>query len=963
MTGYFNASGKLCVAATLVMLFLLPVLAQADSELPVNVDPQPSGPDLEQLTSILRSAPENGWVRVNNNQFKDVWTPTGLLVSPSKAPGSSPWTPRGIIAAWSGFAWDSRRGDVIIYGGGHANYGGNDVYRWRATTLSWERMSLPSDIDSLGPYPWLTVDGPDASPQAHHTYDGHLYLPIVDRFLTFGGAGFNAALPFVTPDPEGTWTVQGNPNTYRATGPYFFDPARADENKVGGLTGSHSQWDNPNLWVIGGEMWNNRDVPENLPNINFPRHFLENATGYKQENGKDVVFVHGAQSILSKYTINDLDDPTQDEWEQVGQGGGWGQSAGAYLPTLNLFVRISPNLFSYWNLSTPGPTNPNVPFVPAGNFVPTTLGDYNYGLGDYGMDYDAPRNRLLLWGGGGDVWALYPPAVVSPAGWEIEKLQSAPTQTPSPFPGAGVLGKWKYIAQIDAFIALEGWEAGNIWLYKPENWVEPDSDDPHITITEPTSEGYFLPNEDIVVTADTSNQASSIAQVELLLDGQTLAVLTEPPFTTTLTSVALGTYTFEAIATDSNGNRFISPRVTATVANHVNNPPSVSISSPVDGSAIEYFDGRIITLRADASDSDGTIAQVEFFLNGNSVGVDSTAPYSVDWEAQVGGQVVTAVATDNTNVTAVSAASQLNVTPAGGGDLLVLQNGLDGYSGTTDTYLDGFHTTTPKGGLGVIYSLANQFNPLVRFAIFANEGGPVPEGATITYAGLALYKSSFYEATYRAHPMLVDWVENQATWVNAATGIPWQGPGASGVNSDYAGGGSVAAQTGWNPDWIVFDVTDSVQSMSFGEQGNSGWQVITVTSNNNPKTFHSSEFAANPTLRPKLLLQIDENANRRPSVALTAPNGGQIYYSGDIITLEADATDPDGSVTQVEFFYDNAVLGVENVSLGVDATAPYTVTWSAAPNGNSTLTAVATDDAGATATSAPVNISSLPPGC
>ena len=173
----------------------------------------------------------------------------------------------------------------------------------------------------------------------------------------------------------------------------------------------------------------------------------------------------------------------------------------------------------------------------------------------------------------------------------------------------------------------------------------------------------------------------------------------------------------------------------------------------------------------------------------------------------------------------------------------------------------------------------------------------------------------------------------------------------------------MAAQTGWNPDWIVFDVTDSVQSMSFGEQGNSGWQVITVTSNNNPKTFHSSEFAANPTLRPKLLLQIDENANRRPSVALTAPNGGQIYYSGDIITLEADATDPDGSVTQVEFFYDNAVLGVENVSLGVDATAPYTVTWSAAPNGNSTLTAVATDDAGATATSAPVNISSLPPGC
>jgi len=948
MIGCLNAFGKLCISVPLVMIFLLPILAYSDSELPFDVDPRPSEPDLEQLISILRSTPENGWVRVNNNQFQDVWTPTGLLVSVSKASDSTPWDPRNIIPAWSSFAWDSRRGDLILYGGGHANYAGNDVYRWRATTLNWERMSLPSDITSPGPYPWLTVDGPNASPKAAHTYDNNIYLPIVDRLLTFGGPNFGLGSSYEIQDTDGT---------FRVTGPYFFDPARADENKVGGITGSHSQWDNPYLGVIGGEMWENRDVPKNQPDALFPRYFLEGSTGYTQENGKDVVFVHGEHTILSKYTINDIDDPTQDDWEQVGwNGGGWSQGAGAYLPTHDLFVRISPGLFSYWDLSTASPTNSSVAFVPNGpSLDPISLG--GYGLGDYGMDYDPSRNRFLLWGGGGDVYALYPPPDVSPDGWNIEKLENSVTPTPDADLGVewftGVLGKWKYIAQIDAFIALQHQFAGNIWIYKPENWIEPISDDPHITIAEPTSKGFFIPGDDIVVTAVTSNQESNIIQVELLLDGQTLAILTEPPYTTTLTSVMQGVYTFEAIATDDNGNSFISPRVSATVADHVNNPPLVSMSAPLAGS-IAYVDGRTITLSADASDSDGNIAQVEFFLNGSSLGVDATAPYSMIWEVHEGSHMLTAAATDNTGITTVSAAIAVNVTP---GDLIFLQDGLSGYSGTTDTFLDSYHTTLPKGSLQRLES--NKYGstrPLVRFAIFSNEGGPVPEGATITFAALFLYKSSSYNYTYRAHPLLIDWVENEATWIEAADGIPWHEPGAAGIGSDYAANGSPETYADDNRGWVVLDVTDTVQSMSLGEQSNNGWQLIAGTGNSNTKSFRASEYSADPTLRPKLILQFDENTNLRPSVALTAPNEGANYIKGDTIPLSAAANDPDGSVTQVDFFYNN-------VWLGVDTTAPYTLTWSNVPKGTHTLTAVATDDAYASATSAAVTINIPPPGC
>jgi hypothetical protein len=184
------------------MVFLLPILAYSDSELPFDVDPRPSEPDFEQLISILRSTPENGWVRVNNNQFQDVWTPEGLLVCVDKASNCTPWGPKSIISAWSSFAWDSRRGDLIIYGGGHANYGGNDVYRWRATTLNWERMSLPSDIASLGDYPWLTVDGPNASP-LRPSHAKPLHAAIMPR----GPQGFESlALLTDTRSPVGVHT-------------------------------------------------------------------------------------------------------------------------------------------------------------------------------------------------------------------------------------------------------------------------------------------------------------------------------------------------------------------------------------------------------------------------------------------------------------------------------------------------------------------------------------------------------------------------------------------------------------------------------------------------------------------------------------------------------------------------------------------------------------------------------------
>jgi hypothetical protein len=88
-------------------------------------------------------------------------------------------------------------------------------------------------------------------------------------------------------------------------------------------------------------------------------------------------------------------------------------------------------------------------------------------------------------------------------------------------------------------------------------------------------------------------------------------------------------------------------------------------------------------------------------------------------------------------------------------------------------------------------------------------------------------------------------------------------------------------------------------------------------------------------------------ANQLPSVSLTGPANNATFTAGAPITLEASATDSDGSVTRVEFFNGAA-------KLGEDATSPYSFSWSDVPEGTYSLTAVGTDDDGGTATSTAV---------
>ena len=718
-------------------------------------------PDLSGLIGVIAGMPEGQWAKVNLNNYSDVWAPADLR--PLK--GLSNPTPGVIILAWSSFAWDTNSGRLWLYGGGHANYSGNDVYYWDGTTRLWHRASLPSEVfqDDLGN--WNAIDGADHAPASAHTYDNNIFFPILNRLVAFGGAAYNNG---------GAYLREVTPTTSRRTGPYLFDPTRADPNKVGGTTGSHVKRVAPHPEVLGGNMWQNRDLYVNLPaGTPLPATHVNGCTGYAVEGGRDVAYVaanSGSTALaLYRYVINDVNDPSKDSWTQMGRywNAGADQPACGYDPIRKVFVRTGftgGNPFAYWSLQNPGPTNNDAlvtPTDPTGEF-PTLLTSGSVRPRQCGLDFDSVRNQFALWCGDGRVWMVTPPAApVTPNGWTIVK-QPVPTgAVPTGDTGTGIIGKWKYIENIDAYIGLQDPVAGNIWLYKPVGWHNPGG--------------------------GVTNARPSIA----------------------ITSPAVGT--------------------------------SFAIGDPID-------------IDTAATDSDGSVTLVEFFNNGVKIGQTTTAPFSFTWTgAPAGTASLTALATDNAGGQTLSVSVPVTVI-AGSSGTVVLQDGQNGYTGTRDTYLDSYHPSLNLGAQRTELSQRNLYTDLFRFAIFAREGGPVPDGATIVSATLSLYKGSSYDMVFSVHRMLQDWIEGSATWSQRAPGVAWNAPGAMGADTDYRSTADAQGSVGWYPAWVQFDVTGAVTAMATGEN-NFGWQVHGVSGNvTNGKSFFTREYLVDPTLRPKLAI-------------------------------------------------------------------------------------------------------------
>lgn len=90
-------------------------------------------------------------------------------------------------------------------------------------------------------------------------------------------------------------------------------------------------------------------------------------------------------------------------------------------------------------------------------------------------------------------------------------------------------------------------------------------------------------------------------------------------------------------------------------------------------------------------------------------------------------------------------------------------------------------------------------------------------------------------------------------------------------------------------------------------------------------------------------------ANVAPTISITSPASGTNVPQGTSIPISTNASDSDGTVVRVDFLQGDTLIGTATQP-------PFTFVWQGAPAGSLKVTAVATDNAGASTTSAPVSI-------
>jgi hypothetical protein len=89
--------------------------------------------------------------------------------------------------------------------------------------------------------------------------------------------------------------------------------------------------------------------------------------------------------------------------------------------------------------------------------------------------------------------------------------------------------------------------------------------------------------------------------------------------------------------------------------------------------------------------------------------------------------------------------------------------------------------------------------------------------------------------------------------------------------------------------------------------------------------------------------------NTPPTISISSPASNASFTAPASIVISTNASDADGSISNVEFFNGTTLLGS-------DATSPYSFTWNNVAAGTYTLTARATDNTGATTTSTAVTV-------
>jgi len=365
-----------------------------------------------------------------------------------------------------------------------------------------------------------------------------------------------------------------------------------------------------------------------------------------------------------------------------------------------------------------------------------------------------------------------------------------------------------------------------------------------------------------------------------------------------------------------------------------NQPPAVGLTAPAGGAA--FTAPASVAISASASDPDGTVAKVEFFAGATKLGEDAAAPYALTWAGvPAGTYVLTARATDNAGAATVSAPVSITVRSVNQPPAVSLTAPAAGVALNAPASVTmAASASDPDGTVAKVefYSGATKLGEDLA-APYTLTWANVPAGS---YALTARATDNSGAATTSAAV---------AIKVNALPAVSITAP-VDGTKLGAPGPVTITAAAS-DADGTVAKVEFLVDGTKLGESAAAPYGLVW-----NPAPAGTHVLLARATDNSGATATsaaVTLKVNAPPMVSIGQPADGAALSVGAAMTIAADAADPDGPVTDVEFF-------VNDQSIGRVSGAPFELSYTPQTVGRIVLTARATDDFGATATSAPVTV-------
>jgi large repetitive protein len=446
-------------------------------------------------------------------------------------------------------------------------------------------------------------------------------------------------------------------------------------------------------------------------------------------------------------------------------------------------------------------------------------------------------------------------------------------------------------------------------------------------------------------------------------------------------------------ATDrSNVVGYLSSKYNLVRPAYASAPPAVSVISPVNGSTSAA--PATVTFAVSPSSAQGLISRVTLSANGATFATLTAPPYQVALDLLTPGTVTfTAVAQDNwgfqTTTSIVTTITGVASTPAVtsglrvwlAADAGVTTNAAGAVTSWVDQSLNGNDAAPPAGAASPML-VPNVINgkPVLRFA----GGNPgqyleVPTDTSFTAGDISTFAMVKFNNFTGTPAYRTIWTKtannNQAAptdWYFASTSgnsTVLRGTGVAGQSGTSTGGAAPAGQfalvgfkasgqaithyLGYNLNGsgnIAQTPFDASFPLRIGRRDDGGVQMngdISEILIYDHAVSESDRLQIANYLYNKWGITVVKLHNVPPTVTLTSPTNGTPISAPGVLSVVANATDPDSPINQVNFLANGTVVATRTAP-------PYQIPLQVLTPGPLTLTAQAVDFWGAIGTSAPV---------